>query len=81
MLIQCCHDVKSLPVIASDPVQSEVESTEIVITPPHVIDFLSENNALNFEVITNDWMKQVPNIFHLVMNAVTTDFVQHIDCD
>ena len=81
LLIQCCHDVKSLPVIASDPVQSEVESTEIVITPPHVIDFLSENNALNFEVITNDWMKQVPNIFHLVMNAVTTEFVQHIDRD
>ena len=72
MLIKWCYDLKASPVIASDPVQSEVESTEIVTTPPHVIDFLSEKNTVEVEELSIDWLKKVPNKFHLAMNEVTT---------
>ena len=64
-LLQLCFDVRSLPVSVKKPIRIEVRTPVMEITPPTVVEFLSEVNEVDVDPVMIDWFENAYNFFEI----------------
>ena len=77
-LIQCCFDVKTLPVIAIKPTVTQVNTPAFNVVPPHVIDYQSQLNSIEVEHISVKWVRKIPIEFEIVMDDNRNIFIDKL---
>ena len=75
LLIQLCFDVKSLPVIAKDPVIPVAHVVVQDIEPPTILKFQSDLTSMNIDNVNAEWMNLAKEYFDGINSQLSLECI------
>ena len=62
-LLQLCHDVRSLPIMAKNPVLQDTVTVNDIANPPCVLRFNIDTSKQLVEDISMEWLTEAESVF------------------